>query len=176
MEEEFLVIAVTPPYEYPGEAERINDMIANRTVNFVHIRKPDYSAAEIEKLINGIEHKFHPHLKLHDHFELIDKYNLGGVHLNSRNTITPKGAATVSKSFHSLEELEDVDTFEYFFISPIFDSISKSGYKSHFDLDTLSKKIKGKKAIALGGVTPLKFDYLKSIGFKGGALLGYFFP
>ena len=75
-----------------------------------------------------------------------------------------------------MEELEFASDYDYVTLSPIFDSISKQGYKSAFKLMELKNKIKGKKVVALGGVTPDKFSYLKSIGFKGAALLGYFFP
>ena len=44
------------------------------------------------------------------------------------------------------------------------------------DLEKISSFIRGKKVIALGGVTPDKFPFLKSKGFLGAALLGYFFP
>ena len=131
---------------------------------------------QIEKLIEGIKPQFHSRLKLHDHFELIEKYELGGIHLNSRNPLPYPGAKSLSISIHDLNEIEKVQDFDYFFISPVFNSISKQGYNSAFDLNELSKKISGKNAIALGGVTPDKFPLLKTMSFKGAALLGHFFP
>lgn len=174
--DKFLVIAITPSEKYHGEAERINQILSNGEAHFVHIRKPNYSAKEIEDIIMKIKPEFHNRLKLHDHFELIDKFSLGGIHLNSRNSLVYPKAKSVSISLHRLEEIQDKDKYDYFFISPVFDSISKKGYKSAFDMMELSKNIQGRNAIALGGVTPQKFPYLKSIGFKGAALLGYFFP
>ena len=185
MNKEFLIIAVTAPGFYLEEASKINSILANNEATFIHIRKPGSTVGEIETLINEIKPEFHKKLKLHDHFELLEKYNLGGIHLNARNPEAPekfnfpniiKGNMSVSKSIHSLNEIECTEDLDYFFISPIFDSISKKGYKSAYDLNILATKIKRKRAIALGGVTPDKFPLLKGLGFYGAALLGHFFP
>lgn len=58
-------------------------------------------------------------------------------------------------------------------LSPIFDSISKNGYRSAFDLDEIKDMITGRHVTALGGVTPDAFPILREKGFSGAALLGY---
>ena len=171
---DFLLIAITSPTPLPQEGDVINSLLRNGEVDFVHIRKPDYSEEETEKLLNDIEERFHPLLKLHDHFSLTAKYNLGGIHLNKRNPKAYPGTKSLSCSIHSLYEIDKADGMDYFFISPVYDSISKEGYKGAFDLYDLSDRIKGKRAVALGGVTPEKFDELKSFGFYGAAMLGHF--
>ena len=173
---DFLKIAITGIDFCPGEAKRIQEILTKGEADYVHIRKPYATAKETEQLIKEIGFDLHKKLKLHDHFELLNKYDLGGVHLNSRNPIPHQKAKSISKSFHSLIEIEKAERYDYFFISPIFDSISKEGYKAAFDLKDISKFIQGKKAIALGGVTPDKIPLLKNLGFSGAAMLGYFFP
>ena len=171
-----LIIAVTPPDFIPGEPERINEILSSGKADLVHIRKPYSEYDEMERLISSIKPELHPKLKIHDHFELLEKFNLGGIHLNSRNRkIYPK-AESVSVSLHDLNDIQNAKSFDYFFISPIFNSISKPGYNSKFILNEISPVIRGTKAIALGGVTPYKFSSLESAGFFGAALLGYFFP
>lgn len=176
MNRELLIIAVTTPNFFKEEAEKINLILNNKDAHYIHIRKPGSSIYETDRLISNINPKFHPFLKLHDHFELLDKYNLGGIHLNSRNKKIHPRAKSLSISLHDINEIEGKERYDYFFISPVFDSISKEGYKASFDLKQLSQKIRGKKAIALGGVTPDKFTLLRSLGFYGAALLGHFFP
>lgn len=171
-----MIIAITRPEFFTGEAERINEILSAGKAHYLHIRKPEASAEEIENLIFKVDRKFYKYLKLHDHFELINKYDLGGVHINNRNRDIPENAKSVSISLHDLESIDKSDIYDYFFISPVFDSISKPGYYSAFNLTELSQKIKGKNAIALGGVTPEKFKLLSSLGFQGAALLGHFFP
>lgn len=178
---DFVKIAITRPEPYPyglvlNEAKRINSILENEEADFVHIRKPDSSFEILKELISEIDSKFYRRLKLHDHFSLLDSFELGGIHLNRRNPIPYQEAKSVSKSIHTLEEIEEAKSFDYFFISPIFDSISKPGYKAYFDLKDLARRIKGTNAIALGGITPDKLPYLKSLGFKGAAMLSYYFP
>lgn len=175
MPNNFKVIGVTLPDFFIGEEKIINRILQNKEVDFVHIRKPGSSYKETENLLKRIKMEYHPLLKLHDHFDLLSSYNLGGCHLNSRNPLPHPYAKSISKSIHSLIEIDEVKEFDYYFISPIFDSISKKGYEGGFDFSKLSSKISGTKAIALGGVTPDKFPFLISLGFEGAALSGYFF-
>jgi thiamine-phosphate pyrophosphorylase len=66
--------------------------------------------------------------------------------------------------------------FDYVFLSPIFDSISKAGYKSAFTEEMLKeasdKGIIDEKVVALGGVTFDKIPYLKKLNFGGAAMMG----
>lgn len=174
---DFKIIAITRPDFFPEEADRITRILENDEAEFVHIRKPDSLPEHVATLIKAIPSHLHQRLKLHDHFSLLDSFNLAGVHLNSRNPIPPKTAYNVSKSCHSVSELADSDNFDYVTLSPIFDSISKLGYKAAFNLDDLKFVLKEKKnIIALGGVTPNRFSTLRSLGFSGAALLSFFFP
>ena len=80
-------------------------------------------------------------------------------------------------SCHSFEEVVKYkDAYDYLFLSPIFDSISKQGYRSKFShnelLNASNLGIIDSKVIALGGVTPDKMDYLKSLHFGGIAMMG----
>ena len=174
MENSFKVIAITSPLFIEDEGKKISEILIQGRADLVHIRKPDSKIENVRLLIESIPEKLHPRLKLHDHFDLLDSFSLGGVHLNVRNPIIKKQGISVSRSFHSLEELENSCSYEYVTLSPIFDSISKTGYTSKFKLEQLKDYIKGKRVIALGGVTPEKFDILRETGFYGAAMLGYF--
>lgn len=178
MEENNLkIIGITAPYFFTGETAIINDLLSANRMDFLHVRKPFSTAEELEGLISGISPQFYPLIKLHDHFHLVDKFDLGGFHLNSRNYEVKPTHKALSKSLHSLEEIKELgEELDYFFISPVFDSFSKPGYGSKFNYDELSKAIKGKKAVALGGVSPIRFKELNSMGFYGAAMLSYFFP
>ena len=176
MDKDFLVIGITQPYFFKDEARQINSLLEEKKAHYIHLRKPGSSYGEMENLIQDIKPEFHPFLKLHDHFSLIEKFELGGIHLNSRNPVAFPNAAQISKSIHHPAEIKDTEDLNYFFLSPIFDSISKKGYKAAFNPEELPSFISGKRAIALGGVTPDKFLMLKNLGFYGGALLSYFFP
>lgn len=83
---------------------------------------------------------------------------------------------SVSRSCHSLEEIMEYCSFDYLFLSPVFDSISKTGYKQGFTPERFreakSGKIIGEKVIALGGITAENIPVVRDYGFGGIAVLG----
>jgi thiamine-phosphate pyrophosphorylase len=66
--------------------------------------------------------------------------------------------------------------YDYLFLSPIFDSISKNGYKSIYSgeelQDASNRGIIDDKVIALGGVKLDKIEYLRKLHFGGVAMIG----
>jgi len=172
MAEEFLTIVMTSPGKVDDEPNKITCLLESG-VDIIHIRKPSWSIEETRELILGISGKLRHRLRLHDHFSLVTEMSLGGVHLNSRNPDAPPGTTGFSRSCHSVEEILKSGNYDYVTLSPIFDSISKVGYRRAFELENIECCLKGKHVVALGGVTPDAFPMLKEKGFFGAALLGY---
>lgn len=168
----FKIIVFTAPDALENEAAKIAELL-DCGVDYVHLRKPGWNREILESLLKEIPESYHSKLKLHDHFELCEKYGLGGVHLNSRNSRPISAAKKISASCHSLDEISKYPECEYVTLSPVFDSISKNGYTSAFNLNEIENEIKGPNVIALGGVTPECFYNLHKTGFAGAALLGY---
>lgn len=170
MVDDFLLIAVTPPHGENYQAEFIVSLF-NQGFNLIHIRKPHWTIGETERLIQSLPEKYYNKLRLHDYHSLAVKYGLGGVHINSRNPVNIT-MLPYSVSCHSLDELQRYDDAEYKFLSPVFPSISKPGYRGEFDLKDLGKQIRSKNVVALGGVTFDKLQLIKNSGFKGAAIMG----
>lgn len=172
-----MTIVITLPHFFRGEAEQIAQLLRGQ-VDIVHIRKPEATAEETERLLRELPSWCRPKLALHDHHELALRYHLGGVHLNSRNPEPPKGwTGRVSRSCHSLREIEEWKTrCDYVSLSPIFDSISKQGYRSAFSPDEIREAhrmgIIDKRVMALGGVTFGRVDEVMAMGFGGAMILG----
>ena len=65
---------------------------------------------------------------------------------------------------------------DYVFLSPIFDSISKEGYSSHFTQPVLKElqrtKVIDRKVMALGGINLDRIKLAKDLGFGGVVVLG----
>lgn len=144
----------------------------------VHIRKPNASKEDMRALIGEIPASLRARLTLHDNFDLAEELGIGGVQLNSRNPIAEDRAANiVSRSCHSLSELESSKTLDYLTLSPINNSISKEGYNTPFTkeelLDAKLRGVLNNRVYALGGVTPKDIFPLFAMGFGGVALLGY---
>lgn len=140
----------------------------------IHVRMPDLTEADMDVLLSAIPEDTLSRIVLHNHHALALKHRVHGVHINSHNPKAPEGVAAVSRACHSLDELKaHTDNYEYLTLSPIFDSISKRGYKSAFVPEDISDNLPAGKTIALGGVRPDDFFRLRRVGFAGAALMGY---
>ena len=93
-----------------------------------------------------------------------------------RNGRLCSGGLSMSRSCHSLEEVSESRFFDYLFLSPVFDSISKAGYKQGFMPEQLAeaknRKIINEKVFALGGITAENIPVVRNYGFGGIAVLG----
>ena len=176
-----LKIAITPPDFLPDEADSIAMLLRGDAFWRVHVRKPGATADAMRRLLVSLPSWCLPRIVLHDHHELCGEFAVGGIHLNRRQPTVSDDlrhlSLTVSCSCHSIEEVASRKaSVDYLFLSPIFDSISKAGYKSNFTIDGLRAAadagIIDSRVFALGGVTPDRLPLLQSIGFGGAAMLG----
>lgn len=146
-------------------------------VERVHLRKPDASEEALRRLIEALPAECYPRLTLQDRLPLAVEYGLGGVHLNRRNAAVPAGfRGLVSRSCHTLDEIAAHPACDYLFLSPLFDSISKSGYRAAFTdgelRDAAAHGLLGERVVALGGIRPELLPRVRELGFGGAALLG----
>lgn len=190
------LILITLPAFFDGETDIVNKLFADG-LQCLHLRKPEASKKQTADWIENIEPSYRHHIVLHDHHELALQYGTGGIHLNSRNPEPPfsfrredeakvggmssseggQSAFTLSRSCHSIEEVESCQNdFDYVFLSPIFDSITKQGYRAAFSKEELEKArgILSKNVYALGGVSGENLQEVERLGFRGAALLGGF--
>ena len=171
------IIVITTPNFIKGE-EFVIPHLLQLGVDIVHIRKPSATSEQLALLLDSLPKWCYNQLVVHNSLELANEYNLRGIHLNRRNHVIPDNfKGSVSMSCHSLEEVDiKKDMADYVFLSPIFNSISKSGYNSAFSKEELHNAMKqgtiDHKVIALGGVSAANIDTVKDLGFGGAALLG----
>ena len=66
-----MIIVITLPYFIEREAERIVQRLAH--VDLIHLRKPESTSDEMERLIRDIPAEYHSRLVLHDHHHLAVK-------------------------------------------------------------------------------------------------------
>ncbi|UGU14486.1 thiamine phosphate synthase [Sinomicrobium kalidii] len=181
---EYIVITAPESQSPPDEIPCIIRMFENG-LETLHLRKPGITSAALARLLGHIPEIYHDRVMTHQHFDVTGEFRLKGVHLPEKvrrnygeglyrqvSTYREKGFV-VSASFHSVSDIRSYSTglFDYAFLSPVFDSISKKGYKGQ------AFNLSGEKlpfpVIALGGITPRHIPQLKEQGFAGAALLGY---
>lgn len=171
-----LIVITSERFHLSNEASAINQLF-DCGLEILHFRKPYAGLEESENMLKDIDQSFHSRIVIHDHFQLIEKYGLKGVHINRRNPeIYRKPGISLSCSCHSLNEIIASQKYDYMFLSPVFDSISKIGYRKGFTAQQLCeagmKRIINDRIVALGGITPENIPEISRYGFGGIAVLG----
>lgn len=171
------IIAITTPKASDDDASIIGHLL-DRGIDIIHLRKPESKVSECRKILAALTAEQRSKIVIHDYPELYFEFSLKGIHINRNITSLPDGySGFKSRSCHTLEEvMKYKDSYDYLFLSPIFDSISKVGYKSAFSLEELERAARAgiidERVIALGGVTLEKIPLLKALNFGGVAMMG----
>ncbi len=164
------LIAITLPYFFDEESKAICRLLDSGWWR-VHIRKPDADPDQVAELLGAIPNQYYEAISIHDHFDLAREFSLGGIHLNRRHSYPPEDwHGFVSRSCHTLDETARYSHLDYLTLSPIFDSISKPGYMSGFNLERLPM-VSLRNVFALGGVTHSRLAEISAAGFAGAAML-----
>ncbi|WP_233635854.1 thiamine phosphate synthase [Hymenobacter setariae] len=182
----FQLVLLSAPTAQPDEPRILTELLA-QGLGRLHLRKPDWTAAQLEALIQALPSQVYPRLVLHGHPQLVQQYRLGGLHLTGsqraaaqrRPRLLP--GQTLSTSFHSLAKInQHRRRYNYVFLSPIFNSLSKVGYAGNFDLGELRRFFHAQAArpgyhppvLALGGIEAHNISLVQQVGFAGAAVLG----
>ena len=157
-----------------SEENKLINSLFSEGLEIFHLRKPKASIEKMRDLISQIEPKYRNRIVLHpiaaeSHHELVKEYGIKRLHFTEegRSSFEREGEFIYSTSFHNIEDVKkEGNAFDYYFLSPTFDSISKKGYKG--------KQIKSPsdKAVALGGMRLERLSKAKDLSYKNIALLG----
>ncbi|QCR24535.1 thiamine phosphate synthase [Pontibacter sp. SGAir0037] len=172
------LIIVTFPAPFPEEHKYIN-LLLERGLERLHLRKPGFTLQEMHSFIQQIPAEYHSRLMLHSYHELAQEFEVKGLHfpeaLRVRVATTPKGSLLFSTSFHHLQDIKQPQPlFDYAFLSPVFNSISKEGYKAAFAPAELALAVRQSNlpVVALGGIDASNLAKVQELGFAGAAVLG----
>lgn len=169
------LILLSAEDQFPHEIEMIARFF-DLGLSKLHLRKPNWSKEALRAWLNELPSVYHPKIVIHDHHSLIQEFSLAGLHFNTRNPYRKIDSSfTKSISLHSLEEVHNLaPDIDYAFLSPIFNSISKFGYKAAFDEHSLAEVLKQtrKPIYALSGMNAKTIPKALAIGFSGIVVLG----
>ena len=146
-----------------------------------HLREYDWTDAQHLEFIDALPKAYWSRIVLHGRPELALARPLGGVHLRAgerRHRAWPKELG-LSCSCHSYDELQQTaGPCAYALLSPLFPSVSKSGYQPQRTVLELAairshwRAQGGCPVYALGGVTAQTAPQARDLGFDGIAFLG----
>ncbi|MCM5662062.1 thiamine phosphate synthase [Galbibacter mesophilus] len=175
-----MLIIITKEENTENEVTVLKSLFENG-LQTLHVRKPFMSKTDLEKWLLNFSEMHHRKMMLHQHHELCETFKIKGVHLTKKQRSTlenrkvyiekfQKEGKMVSTGFHTVTELKQEGTlYDYCFLSPIFNSISKENYAGkQFSVNGLQQKI-----VALGGIDNSKITEVKKLGFSGVAVLGH---
>lgn len=175
-----MLILISSPSEIAQEATLINQFF-DEGLDLFHLRKPNDTEPEVRALIEKIDSNHHKKISLHQHHQLANNFGIERLHINERSRLEMGKDAIgalknkgyqLSTSVHRIEclKLPDISLFDYSFIGPVFDSISKTGYTAK--VEAYGKIFeRSTKAVAIGGIKASNLHHLKGI-FDGIAILG----
>lgn len=175
-----MIILIAPETDLPNEIEILHQLF-QEGLQYYHLRKPSKNFDEHVEYLNQIDEKYHNRIVVHYFHELVNTYNLKGIHFQEQKRIDyidnpgqyfknlNMFGKTISSSFHEPDELDNCYfEFDYHLLSPVFSSISKAGYEGRgFDVNAIDKRI-----IGMGGVTKTNIETFKKLGYKGVGVLG----
>ena len=171
------LIVVTAPTFFVEE-DKIITALFEEGLDILHLRKPETPAMYSERLLTLIPQQYHKRIITHEHFYLQEEFSLMGIHLNTRNPKEPHDySGHISCTCHSLDEVRNKKHFyDYLFLSPIYNCITKTGVTSGFTAEELRQAEKSKiidsKVMALGGITSDNILEIKDYGFGGAVIMG----
>jgi thiamine-phosphate pyrophosphorylase len=157
-------------------------------LDLFHVRKPKFSYRKMSQYLSLIPSEYYNRIIIHSHHSLAIKFNLKGIHLTRKSKKNSflltlkllwykykKKDLFVTTSCHKLIDIRNpVRKYNYVFLSPIFESISKPGHVNNFSEAGVIKAVTGSEipVYALGGITSENIPAAKKLGFKGVAVLG----
>lgn len=157
--------------------------LLNEGADSILLRKPGRQEEEYEQLLLDTDPDYYNRIMIAEHPALCERYNLQGIHFGeaARGRLTKEIIAgyrqkdwLLSTSIHSADTLQLASNdWDQLLLSPVFDSISKAGYKAVMDNNfRLDKNGYTGHVLALGGINHLTTGYARIMLFDGIALLG----
>lgn len=174
------IAVFTLPYELANEANKINQLFQNG-LEELHFRKIDFSKADYVKVMNAIHPQYHNRIVLHQHFGLIHKFSVKGIHIprnyfqgfmgKIRKIILGNTSnIQISTTVNSLKSLQKVEgDFDGVWLGPLYQKYSEENIRSKFDSFELKKVLNSCKyqIFAMGGIDLSNKNRLQSLGFAG---------
>ncbi len=174
------LIVITNETDPENETTLMNELFSEG-LGLLHLRKPNWSLVQQQFFLERIDPAFLNKISVHQHHETISQFGLKYFHvsenLRKKKSAYVRATATqdlnYSTSFHNYSDLQlESHLWDYCFLSPVFDSISKSDYKSPFEKDFTIENDLYQRVFALGGINKNNFEKVFEKGFYGAAVLG----
>lgn len=177
-----MLVVISSPGSPTEEVKAVKALL-EEGMEIFHVRKPQWTENQVRNFLQKFTAGERSHMVMHRLPALQKDLEMKGYHFSTEELEHPeqvqqaageldKREQTASASFHQFAEAERYPVlFDYVFLSPVFDSISKSGYLQNSSLQNLKGNLK-QTPLALGGIDAFTIPKLAESGYAGAALLG----
>lgn len=172
------MIVISNPTAIANEINIIHALF-ERGMELFHVRKPEFSVGEIKTFVTAIGLDYRNKLVLHSHHHLAEDLGMNRIHFKEKDRHNPISITDsdriISTATHSIEVFNHLENcFDYAFLSPVYNSISKENYNPKIDLLNAIKNRTNfnTKLVALGGIEGQNIKKTLDAGFDNVALLG----
>jgi thiamine-phosphate pyrophosphorylase len=160
---EMKLVVISPEQDDPREIAVLGALFAAGLERY-HVRKPHWSAAQLETWLSALPAEWRPRLVLHSHHELVAMFGLGGYHWRDEKggAACPQDAVSAlrstrstftSRSCHDFTTLRaSLGHYDSMFFGPVFPSISKPGYMTELTAQ-VERGVPGLHSFSEGGPT-----------------------
>ncbi len=173
------MLVISPPQPVDKETTWVNTLLS-AGLKLFHIRKYNFTTEEMKRYLDRIDGRFANRLVLHSHDHLAEEFGINRLHVNEHRRCEGVHKAYRNK-YHLSTSTHDIETFnalssvwDYAFLSPVFESISKPEYgKTNAVFPQLKQRSNTTvKLVGLGGITPQNGQLVKACGADDVAMLG----
>ncbi|MBU2020245.1 MAG: thiamine phosphate synthase [Bacteroidetes bacterium] len=169
-----MIVLISSEESISNEIKIVEKILIQFPEVLFHLRKPMMTELQMENWLKNIDKSHYKRISTHQHHRAAEKLGLTLLHQKEMIRNIEFSSAFSSTSFHQKKEAEkEYKTFDYFFCSPVFQSISKPNYASseHWNIQNCPVDFK-EKAVALGGLDLSTIAKAKELGFQNFAFLG----
>jgi thiamine-phosphate pyrophosphorylase len=172
------IVVISPEAADPREVAAMGAFFDDGLERY-HVRKPSWSAADLETWLEGLPASWRPQLVLHQHHTLVEKMGLGGRHEKDWGGY-PEPAG-MSRSCHDLNSLRrHLGRYKSLLFGPVFTSLTKPFYgpSADFPWEELKAILAAPRdsgsarVLAVGGIKADGLARCAELGFDGAAVLG----
>jgi thiamine-phosphate pyrophosphorylase len=179
------LIVISSDHPSNEEANWVNKLFAEGLIEY-HLKKKSISRKDSKNFIENIEFQYHNRIVLHQHYGLIKKYNLGGIHVNRKlrksgisgwfQVLKLRLLYRGKKLYATCHRLSSLKTHYKRYDAIIYSPLYKMGLSGTME-PTLNAGVTSKLSIfsqaevyAMGGISSNNITEVKNFGFKGVAI------
>ncbi len=178
-----MVRLVITPSKVGAHEISVAQKLFEHGLHLLLLRLPHQPREAYAHFIEGIASEYRQYIIISEHYELLEKYTLGGIYIPANKKefigIPPlKREQLLITAIHKGDEIAVLKGMQrppdFVLLSPVFDSISKESYPSRYHTENMEAIITDctYPLLALGGITPQRAILCASMGFDGVAILG----